>query len=69
MIDNVNVVQAFLPGGSSLVESRRQKGPRTALLAKLFSDLNSNFFLTEQKSLLAWGLLIGKFQIGIQTLF
>jgi hypothetical protein len=25
--------------------------------------------LTEQKSLLAWGLLIGKFQIGIQTFF
>ncbi len=26
MIDNVNEVQAFLPAGSSLVESRRQKG-------------------------------------------
>jgi hypothetical protein len=57
MIENVNVVQAFLPGGSSLVESRRQKGRRTALLAKLFPDRNSNFlfcFLTEQKSVLAW---------------
>jgi hypothetical protein len=55
MIDNVNGVQAFLPGGSSLVELRQQKGRRTTLLAKLFflSEI-SNFFFMEQKSVLAW---------------
>ncbi len=70
MIDNVNVVQAFLPGGSSLVELRRQKGRRSALLAKLFSDRKfQTFFFTEQKSVLLWVCWSAKFHIGIQTFF
>jgi hypothetical protein len=55
MIDNVNGVQAFLPGGDNLVESWPQKGRRTALLTKLSFLLEiSNFFLMEQKSVLTW---------------
>jgi hypothetical protein len=70
MIDNVNKLQVFLPSGSSLVESRPQKGRRTALLANFFflSEI-SNFFLMEQKSVLASVCWLVKFQIGIQNFF